>query len=65
MHYRVIVVTTKNEGCCGNTAPINDEVEQSCNSMAAKGYVLINFWESRVQVCGGSKHAICLIFVRP
>lgn len=63
MHYRVIVVSTK-DSCCSSTF-INDEVEQSCNSMAQQGYVLVTFWESHVQQCGGGKKAICLIFVRP
>ena len=63
MHYKVIVVTPK-ESCCSRTF-MNDEVEETCNSMSAKGYVLVNFWESTVPSCGGPKHAICLIFVRP
>ena len=63
MQYRVVVVSPKES--CGSSTFINDEVEKACNSMADQGYVLVNFWESRVAVCGGSKHAICLIFVRP
>lgn len=63
MRYRVVVVTTK-DSCCSPTY-MNQEVEQTCNQMAAQGFVLVNLWESRVQVCGGSKHALCLIFVRP
>lgn len=63
MQYRVIVVTTK-DACCSSTF-INDEVERNCNAMAAQGFVLVNLWHSNVQVCGGAKQAICLIFVRP
>lgn len=63
MQYRVIVVTTK-DSCCSATF-LNEEVEQTCNQMAAQGFVLVNLWESRVAGCGGPKQAICLIFVRP
>jgi len=63
MQYRVIIVSPQ-KSCCSSTF-INDEVEKACNSMADQGYVLVNFWESRVTDCGGSTHAICLIFVRP
>lgn len=63
MEYRVVVVTTK-DSCCSSTF-LNHEVEETCNRMAAQGFVLVNLWESKVQVCGGAKQAICLIFVRP
>jgi hypothetical protein len=63
MQYKCVVVTAKD--ACASSTFINDEVEQTCNSMASQGYVLVNFWESQVQACGGKKHAICLIFVRP
>lgn len=63
MEYKVVVVTSKEAGC--SQTPINAEVEQTCNSMASQGFVLVNFWESHVQICGGQKFAICLVFVRP
>ena len=63
MHYQVVVVTTR-ESCCSETF-MNNEVEQTCNTMANQGYVLVNLWEGNVRTCGGSKHAICLIFARP
>jgi hypothetical protein len=63
MQYKCVVVTAQQS--CGKISAINNEVEGTCNSMASQGYVLVNFWESHVNTCGGPQHAICLVFVRP
>lgn len=63
MQYRVVVVTTK-DSCCSSTF-MNQEIESSCNAMAAQGFVLVNMYECHVQKCCERKHAMALIFVRP
>lgn len=63
MQYKVLVVTTQNS-CCSGTF-MNQEIETACNSMASQGFVLVNLYESEVQVCFERKRAMTLIFVRP
>ncbi len=52
MKYRVVVVTTKTQsGACQKTPPsLSAEVENACNDMAAKGWVLASAYPENVAV---------------
>jgi hypothetical protein len=60
MHYQVVMVSSE---CC---SPLSDKkIEQTCNQMAANGYVLVVGFPDAVQSCGGGKRAVILIFAHP
>jgi hypothetical protein len=67
MQYKVIVVSARAE-CC-KTPSLDREVEEACNHMAAKGWVLITAYPDVVQDCvcnqNSLRRAVLMIFARP
>jgi len=51
MKYKVIVVTTKAQtGCCQTAPSLNQEVENVCNDMGAKGWLLASAYPENISV---------------
>jgi hypothetical protein len=71
MSYKVYVVTTRTT-CCSSPPNLQAEVEDVCNKMADRGYVLVSAYPEVVRDCNtsapgceGAKRGVFMIFARP
>ena len=65
MKYKVVVVSTRND-CCNSSPGLDHEVQDACNHMASRGYVLVTAYPENVKdCCNQVKRAVFLIFAHP
>lgn len=78
MQYKVVTVSKPSSCCTDRLAPLDSEISDTCNELAARGFVLVSAYDTK-QPSGGVccsncmfgpqtpcwKKASCLVFAKP
>ena len=79
MRYKVVTVAKPTSCCTDRVASLDSDIEEVCNDMASRGFVLVSAFDTQQPTCGLClthncmfapqttcwKKATCLVFASP